>query len=223
MNFGDLDGDAFRVSLQVTLLATLLCVVVGLPVTWWMWRSRLLAGRVLSVLVLLPLVLPPTVIGYALLYGLGRQSAFGRFLLDDVGLRLIFTWQGAGIAAAIVALPLFVRTALAGFQQVDPDLVDVGRTLGKRGPSLFFRVVFPLAWPSVVAATLIALARSFGEFGATIVVAGNIPGRTQTVPVAIYDAIQAGDTARANALTFAALIAGLLVLAGLSLLLQGRR
>jgi molybdate transport system permease protein len=172
--------------------------------------------------VLLPLVLPPTVVGYYLLYALGRQSALGRFLIDDLGLRLVFTWQGASIAAAIVALPLFVRTAQAGFQQIDADIVSVAHTLAPRH-RVFLRVAVPMAWPALAAATLIAFARAVGEFGATVIVAGNIPGRTQTAPTAIYDAVQAGDTALANTLALLLLIGALIVLAGLALILQRTR
>ncbi|GAB4321451.1 MAG: molybdate ABC transporter permease subunit [Dehalococcoidia bacterium] len=211
--FDDVSLTPFRISLQVAGVATLLCIAAGLPLTWWIWRSGRVLGSLLSSLVLLPLVLPPTVTGYYLLYGLGRQSAFGRFLIDDLGLRLIFTWQGAAIAAAVIALPLFVRTAQAGFEHIDRDLVDVAETMGKSRAVVFFRVVVPLAWPSLLAATLIAFARAFGEFGATVIVAGNIPGRTQTAPTAIYDAVQAGNDDLANRL---ALISVILVLAIIS-------
>lgn len=211
--FDDVSLTPFRISLQVASLATVLCIVAGLPLTWWIWRSGRVVGSLLSSLVLLPLVLPPTVIGYYLLYGLGRQSAFGRFLVDDVGLRLVFTWQGAAIAASVIALPLFIRTAHAGFEHIDRDLVDVAETMGKSTAVVFFRVVVPMAWPSLLAATLIAFARAFGEFGATVIVAGNIPGTTQTAPTAIYDAVQAGNDDLANRL---ALISVVLVLAILS-------
>lgn len=223
MNFGDVDPDAFRLSLQVGGSATVLCVLIGIPLAWWIVRSRPLIGGALSTVALLPLLLPPTAIGYYLLYGLGRESAFGRFLVDDLGLRLVFTWQGASLAAAVVALPLVVRTAQAGFEQVDPDLVDVGRTLGRSRLAIFVRVVIPLAWPSLVAATLIGFARAVGEFGATVVVAGNIPGETQTVPTAIYDATQAGNSGLANALAFSFLVLGLLLLGALTWLLRRAR
>lgn len=223
MNFSDIDATAFRLSLQVGVTATILCAAVGVPLAWWIVRARPLVGGAISTFVLLPLLLPPTAIGYYLLYGLGRESAFGRFLIDDLGISLVFTWQGASLAAAVVALPLFVRTAQAGFEQVDPDLLDVGRTLGKGRVELFLRVAVPLAWPSLVAATLIGFARAVGEFGATVIVAGNIPGSTQTVPTAIYDATQAGNSGLANALAFIFLVAGLAVLALLTLVLRRAR
>jgi molybdate transport system permease protein len=219
---GDLELAPFRISLQVAVLGTLLCILAGVPLSWWAWVSRPALRQTISTLVLLPLVLPPISVGYFLLYGLGRQSTFGRFLIDDVGLRLVFTWQGAAIAAAIVSLPLFVRTLIAGLEQVDREYLDVGRTLGRSTLVLAWRVVFPLAWPAFVAATLIAFARTFGEFGATIVVAGNIPGQTQTVPAAIYDAVQAGDRALANAIAFVTVIGAAVLLAVLSFALQRR-
>jgi molybdate transport system permease protein len=220
VNFGDIDPTAFRLSMQVAFTATFLCLLVGIPLTWWIWRSRPAWSGTLSTLVLLPLVLPPTSIGYYLLFAFGRQSAFGRFLIDDLGIRVVFTWQGAAIAAAVVSLPLFVRTAQGGFEQIESDLLDVAQTLERRSPLILLKVVLPLAWPSLVAATLIAFARSFGEFGATVIIAGNIPGETQTVPVAIYDAVQAGNTELAHAIAFLTLIFGFLVLATLALVLQ---
>jgi len=223
VNFSDIDPVAFRLSLQVAATATLLCMIVGIPVTWWIWRSRPAWSGALSTLVLLPLVLPPTSIGYYLLFALGRQSAVGRFLIDDLGIRVVFTWQGAAIAAAVISLPLFVRTAQGGFEQIEPDLLDVARTLGRRSPYVLLKVVIPLAWPSLVAATLMAFARSFGEFGATVIVAGNIPGETQTVPVAIYDAVQAGNTELAHAIAFITLIFGFVVLGSLAIVLQRAR
>lgn len=220
MNFSDIDPTVFRLSLQVATTATALCLLAGIPVTWWIWRSRPAWSGTLSTLVLLPLVLPPTSIGYYLLFALGRQSAFGRFLIDDLGVRVVFTWQGAAIAAAVVSLPLFVRTAQGGFEQIEPDLLDVARTLGRRSPLILAKVVLPLAWPSLVAATLLSFARAFGEFGATVIVAGNIPGETQTVPVAIYDAVQAGNTAQAHAIAFVTLIFGFVVLGSMAIVLQ---
>lgn len=222
MSLGEIDPTPFWISLRVGLLATAGCVIVGIPLAWWIARVRPVVSGLISTLVLLPLVLPPTVVGYYLLYILGRQSAVGRFLIDDLHLRLIFTWQGASIAAAIVALPLFVRTAQAGFEQIDTDVVNIARTLASNR-RVFFRVVLPMAWPAVVAATLIALARAVGEFGATVIVAGNIPGHTQTAPTAIYDAVQAGNTGLANTLALLMLIVGLVVLAVLALVLQRRR
>lgn len=219
MTFSEIRWDIFRVSAEVTLLATVLCVVVGTPLAWRIARSRPATASVLSSFALLPLVLPPTAIGYYLLYGLGRQSAFGRFLIDELGIRVIFTWPGAAIAAAIVSLPLVVRTAQAGFEQIDPELLAVARTMSSP-TRVFWRVAVPLAWPSLAAATVIGFARNLGEFGATIIVASNIPGETQTIPTAIYDATQAGNHALANTLAVLTLIFGVLMLSLLAYLLH---
>lgn len=216
------DWSVFRISLQVALLATTLCVLVGTPLAWWIARSRPAVSGLLSSLALLPLVLPPVSVGYYLLYLLGRQSAVGTFLIEDIGLRLVFTWPGAGIAAAVVSLPLYVRTAQAGFEQIPTGLLDVASTM-VTPRARWFRVVLPLAWPSLAAATLLALARALGEFGATVVVAGSIPGVTRTVPAAIYDAVQGGDHAAANALALASAGVGLALLAGLTFLLGRAR
>lgn len=219
MSFGEVDWSTFRISVQIAVLATLLCILVGTPLSWAIFRTRPVVAGFLSSAALLPLVLPPTAVGYYILYGLGRQSAFGRFLIDDLGIRLVFTWQGAAIAAAVVALPLFVRTAQAGFEQIDAELLDVAATMTGRW-RVFWRVAIPLAWPSMVAASLIAFARSIGEFGATIIVAANIPGETQTVPAAIYDATQAGNTSLAHTLALLTVVMGTLILTALALVLR---
>jgi len=221
MNLSAVDWDAFRVSAQVALSATVLCILVGTPLAWAIARTKPLIAGALSSLALLPLVLPPTAVGYYVLYGLGRQSAFGRFLIDDLGLRLVFTWQGAAIAAAIVALPLYIRTAQGGFEQIDEDILDMASTMGGR-LRVFWTVGIPLAWPSLIAATLIAFARNIGEFGATVIVAANIPGETQTVPAAIYDATQAGNDSLAHTLAALSVLLGLVLLAALAFTLYGR-
>jgi molybdate transport system permease protein len=144
------------------------------------------------------MVMPPTVLGYYLLVVLGRRSALGHWLDQNLGIELVFTWQGAAIAAAVVAFPLVFKAARAAFEGVDPDLERAGRTLGYTEATLFARVTFPLAWRGIAAGTMLAFARAMGEFGATLMVAGNIPGRTQTMSIAIYEAVYAGEDALAN-------------------------
>jgi molybdate transport system permease protein len=146
------------------------------------------------------MVLPPTVLGYYLLVILGRQGFIGRLLLERFGLSLVFTWQAAVIAAAVVVLPLMVRSVQAAMDAVDPELEEVARTLGKREIAVFFRITLPLAWPGLLAGTVLSFARAMGEFGATLMVAGNIPGKTQTLSIAIYDAVQSGNNNLANSL-----------------------
>jgi molybdate transport system permease protein len=146
----------------------------------------------------LPLVLPPTVVGYALLLLLGRGTAIGLFLNDHLHLRLLFTWEGAAIAAAIMALPLIFRTAESAFRGVDSELLEMGRTLGASEGRLFWSVLLPLSYRGVLAGIALGFARALGEFGATLMVAGSIPGRTQTLPLALYNAVLNGQDADAR-------------------------
>ena len=213
----DIDLSPLRLSLQVAALATAICLVLGVGLAWVLARRQFWGRGILSALVTLPLVLPPTVLGYYLLQALGRRSLVGEFLEDTFGLRLAFAWEGAVIASTIVALPLMVRSAQAAFEAVDPSLENTARTLGRTNLAVFFTVTLPLAWPGVAAGTALAFARAVGEFGATIMFAGNIPGQTRTMPVAIYDAWQSGDAALANTL-----VAILTVTSLLSLLVIGR-
>jgi molybdate transport system permease protein len=200
-----IDLTPFWLSLRVSLLATLLLLPVGIAAAWWLARGRPFPGKtLLETLLTLPLVLPPTVVGFLLLNMLGRGTGFGRWLNDTVGLRLLFTWQGAALAAAIMALPLFIKTASAAFGAVDPELMEAGRTLGASETTLLLRVIVPLAYRGLLAGTALAFARALGEFGATLMVAGSIAGQTQTLPLALYDAVQAGD--RSAALLYAALL-----------------
>jgi molybdate transport system permease protein len=188
-----------RVSLQVAGLSTLICILFGVPLAWLLARRRFRGRAVVEALVTLPLVLPPTVAGYYLLRFFGKSGAVGRFLDEALGVQVVFTWYGAALAAAIVSIPFLVRTAQASFEAVDPALEQVARTLG-RGPFGAFRdVTLPLAARGLAAGVALAFARAMGEFGATVMVAGNIPGQTRTLPIAVYDAVQAGDIDRANA------------------------
>jgi molybdate transport system permease protein len=186
-------------SLKVASLATLLALFVGLPLAWLLARRKVPLPELCGSLLLLPLVLPPTVLGYYLLLLIGRQSPVGRFL-EARGIVLVFTWQAAVLAAAVVAVPLVTRAAQAAFETVDRDLEDAARTSGGSEWSIFWSITIPLAWPGIVAGTVLTFARAMGEFGATLMVAGNIPDRTQTLSIAIYDAVQAGNDPLANTL-----------------------
>lgn len=162
------------------------------------------------------MVMPPTVLGYYLLVLLGQQGWLGGWLDQQFGIRLIFTWQGAALAAAVVAFPLVFKPARAAFEAVDAQLEQAGRMLGLGELAIFLRVTLPLAWRGILAGMLLAFARALGEFGATLMVAGSIPGRTQTLSVAIYEAVQAGQDGLANALVLATslLCVAVLLLAG---------
>ncbi|MCE7903794.1 MAG: molybdate ABC transporter permease subunit [Gammaproteobacteria bacterium PRO9] len=177
---------------KIAAIATAFALLAGVAAAWAMHR-RTFAGRsLIDALLMLPLVLPPTVLGYYLLTALGRKSPFGRWLEQTFDIRLIFTWQGAVIAAAIVAFPLVYQGARAALAAVDQQLEGAARTLGAGEWRVFVRVTLPLAWPGVLAGTMLAFARAMGEFGATLMVAGSLPGRTQTLALAIYDSVQAG-------------------------------
>ncbi len=208
--------DALRLSLQIGLTSTALAVVLGVPAAWWLARTRFRGRELLSALVLLPMVLPPTVLGYYLLLAVGRRSALGSALDSAFDFSLVFDWTGGVLAAFVVSVPFLIRTAQAGFEAIDTTFEEAARTLGRSEFSIFLSVALPLAWPSVLAGTALALARALGEFGATLMVAGNIPGRTQTMSLAIYDAVQAGRTTDAQvlALTLTLVTLGLLVAIG---------
>ena len=154
----------------------------------------------MPMLLTLPLVLPPTVLGYYLLVVVGRRGWIGGWLEDTLGIRLVFTWQGAVLAAAIVAFPFVCKSARAAFENVDVQLEQAARVLGLGAAAVFFRITLPLAWRGILAGVLLAFARAFGEFGATLMVAGSIPGRTQTLSIAVYEAVQAGQDDLANLL-----------------------
>jgi molybdate transport system permease protein len=201
-----LDLSDLRITLQLAALSTALCIAFGLPVAWLLARVAFPGRSIVELLVTFPLVLPPTVVGFYILRVLGRSSPLGRFLEDDLGLRVVFTWYGGALAAAILAAPLLIRTAQAAIEQVDPALEGIAATLGRSKMRIFTSVTLPLAMPGIAAGIGLAFARAAGEFGATVMVAGNIPGSTRTMSVAVYDAFQAGDTQRANATAIALLL-----------------
>jgi molybdate transport system permease protein len=187
-------------TLKVAICATAIAGTLGVAAGFALARTQWAGRDTADALLILPLVLPPTVLGYYLLVAFGQTSAFGAWLENSLGIRLIFTWQGAAVAAAIVAFPLVFKASRAAFESVDPNFEKAGRALGYNGWTVFARVTLPLAWRGVVAGAMLAFARAMGEFGATLMVAGNIPGRTQTLSIAIYEAVNAGDDAQAGTL-----------------------
>lgn len=208
-------------SLQVSLMATALTLLVGVPVAWLLARRRFPGRDLLEALVVLPLILPPTVLGYYLLLVIGSQGPVGR-ALAVAGFELAFTWRAAVLAAAVGSIALLIKSAQAGFETVDPRLEQAARTLGRSEWSVFWSVTLPLAWRSVLAGTVLAFCRAVGEFGITLMVAGNIPGRTQTLPLAIYDRVQANAMGEANALALIAVGGVALLLFGVSRLARLR-
>ena len=183
------------------------------------WRSS--ARELVDSLLTLPLVMPPTVLGYYLLVLLGRRGPIGAWL-DKFDIRLVFTWQGAVIASAVVAFPLVLKSARTAFETVDPQFERAARTLGISEAAVFFRVTLPLAARGILAGALLAFARALGEFGATLMIAGNLPGRTQTLSVAVYAAVQAGDDSTANILVIVTSVTCVVILLAAGRLLPQR-
>jgi len=199
VNFA-IDLTPLWLTLKVAGVATLATFIVGVNLAFLVARSRFWGREGLDALCTLPLVLPPTVLGYYLIVLIGRQGWLGRWLQETWGISLIFTWQGAALAAAVVSLPLIFKSARAAFEEVDPELENAARTLGLSEAAVFLRVSLPLAWRGILAGAMMAFARAMGEFGATLMVAGNLPGKTQTLSLAVYDAVQAGNDAQATIL-----------------------
>lgn len=191
---------ALGLSLKVAGWATALNLLMGTAVGFLLARRRFPGRELLDALLTLPMVLPPTVLGYYILVVVGRRGPVGQWLEASFGIRLIFTWQGAVIAASIVAFPLVAKSARAAFEGVDSQLEQAARVLGLGEAAVFMRVTLPLAWRGILAGTLLAFARALGEFGATLMVAGSIPGKTQTLSIAVYEAVQAGQDDVANLL-----------------------
>ena len=187
-------------TLKVAFCSTVLSVFIGTALGILLCRRSFVGRDLLDAALALPMVMPPTVLGYYLIVILGRNGLVGAWLHETLGISLIFTWQGAVLAAAGVSAPLILKSFLAAFEGVDINLQNAARTLGANEMSVFFRITFPLAWRGLLAGSMLAFARAMGEFGATMMVAGNLPGRTQTLSIAVYDAVQAGDLGSANLL-----------------------
>jgi len=213
---------ALVLTLKVAGWATALNVVLGVGVGYAMARWRFIGRDVADAMLTLPMVMPPTVLGYYLLVLIGSHGPLGAWLLQHFGIRLIFTWQAAVIAATIVSFPLVFKSARAAFETVDPQLEDAARLLGLAEIAVFFRVSLPLAWRGVLAGLLVSFARALGEFGATLMVAGSIPGKTQTLSIAVYEAVQAGQDETANMLVLITSIVCVAVLLAAGRLVPGR-
>jgi molybdate transport system permease protein len=191
---------ALGLSLRVSLLATAVNAVIGIPLAYVLAKRRFWGRAAVDVLVTLPLVLPPTVTGYYLIVLLGRQGLVGAPLYALTGWSVAFTWYAAVVAATVMALPLMVRTARAAIEAVNPDLERAAFVLGRPEWRTALEVTLPLARRGIIAGLVLAFARALGEFGATLMLAGNIPGRTATVPLAIYTAVSTGETVEAQVL-----------------------
>ena len=191
---------ALSLSLKVAFWATALNLILGVAVGLLLARRRFPGRDLLDTVLTLPMVLPPTVLGYYLLVVFGRNGSIGAWLQETFGISLIFTWQGAVLAAMAVTFPLVCKPARAAFEEVNPQLEQAARVLGLSETAVFLRVTLPLAWRGILAGLLLAFARALGEFGATLMIAGSIPGQTQTLSIAVYEAVQAGNDALAAGL-----------------------
>jgi molybdate transport system permease protein len=209
-------------TLKVAGCATLIVFLAGVGVAWLVARRAFRGKEVLDAAMTLPMVMPPTVLGYYLIVLLGRRGWIGGWLYDYLGITLMFTWQGAVIAAAVVAFPLVYKAARAAFEDVNLQHENAARVLGSTELAVFVRVTMPLAWRGILAGTMLAFARAMGEFGATLMVAGSIPGKTQTLSIAVYEAVQAGKDDMANFLVLVTSIVCILVLVGSGRVLRTR-
>lgn len=213
---------ALALTLKVAGCATLLNLLLGVGFGFLLARRGFPGRDLLDAVFTLPMVMPPTVLGYYLLVLLGRNGPLGHWLLQTFNINLIFTWQGAVIAATVVSFPLVFKSARAAFEAVDPQFEQAARVSRVGEAGVFFRVTLPLAWRGILAGLLLSFARATGEFGATLMVAGSIPGKTQTLSIAVYEAVQAGQDNVANFLVLVTSVTCIAVLLAAGRLVPGR-
>jgi len=187
-----MDLRPFTISIQVAVLATVITFLLGLAAANFVYRIRRGKG-IIDTIFTLPMILPPTVAGFFLLLAFGRNGLIGRFLDSAFGISVVFSWTGAVIASIFVAFPLMYRTARGAFEQIDQNVIHAAQTLGFSRRKIFWTIKVPMAKAGILAGTVLAFARALGEFGATIMLAGNIPGRTQTMSIAVFAAVSAGN------------------------------
>jgi molybdate transport system permease protein len=192
--------EAFKLSFLIVSVATLVVAVLGLAFAYLLAKFDFRGKELLDAILTMPLVLPPTVTGYYLIVLLGRRGLVGSYVYDLTGWTFAFTWQGAVVAAVVVALPLMIKASRASIESVNPDYETASYTLGKGRLETFLRITLPLARRGIFAGLVLSFARALGEFGATLMIAGNIPGKTQTMPLAIYEAVAAGEEREAQIL-----------------------
>ena len=191
---------ALQLSLLVVFCATIIVGVLGLALAFLLAKREFRGKELFDAVLTMPLVLPPTVTGYYLIILLGRRGLLGSYIYDLTGWTFVFTWQGAVAAAVVVSLPLMIRASRASIESVNPNYEIASYTLGKSELETFFRITLPLARRGIFAGLILSFARALGEFGATLMIAGNIPGKTQTMPLAIYEAVASGDDKQAQIL-----------------------
>lgn len=187
-------------SLKIASIATVFSFILGIFFAYILNKKNVPGKNIWETLLILPMILPPSVTGYLLLIAFGKRGVIGAFLMESFGIQIVFTWVGAAIAACIVSLPLMYQNAKSAFISIDPIYEKAAQTLGSSEWKIFRTVLFPLAWPGIISGVILSFARAIGEFGATLMIAGNIPGKTQTMPTAIYFAVESGNTQMANSL-----------------------
>lgn len=180
-------------SFKTALIATVIVFITGVALARLIGRNSFFGKSAVEAVILLPLVLPPTVVGFSLLYIFGKNGLIGRLLLDWFDFQVVFTWYGVLIAAVVVSFPLMYQSAAAAFQQYDVNVENAAYTMGASKWKVFWTISFPIAWPGLLAGTVLAFARALGEFGATLMIAGYIPKVTDTIPLAIYFAVESGN------------------------------
>ena len=190
------DWSPLIISLKTAFLATFITFVIGIIASYFMSNYKGKYKGLIDGLFTLPLVLPPTVVGFFLLLVVGKNGVVGKFLLQ-FDITIIFSWWATVISATVVAFPMMYRTTRSAFEQIDVNMISAARTLGLSEWKIFYKIAIPLAWPGIIAGIVLSFARALGEFGATLMIAGNIPGRTQTMPVAIFFAVEGGDMSKA--------------------------
>lgn len=187
-----MDISPLIISIKTALTSTIITFVFGILIAYKMTCYKGKYQSFIDTVLTLPLILPPTVVGFFLLIIIGKNGPIGR-LLENLDINLIFTWSSTVISAAVVSFPIMYRTSRGAFEQIDEDMISAARTLGLSNKKIFLRIIIPLAYPGIISATVLSFARALGEFGATLMIAGNIPGKTQTMPIAIFFAVESGD------------------------------
>lgn len=215
-----LDWTPFYISLKTGIVATFVCFFLGIWTAWWVMKARARVRMIVDGILTLPLVLPPTVAGFFLLLLFSRRRPVGIFLYDQFGIKVVQTWLGCLIAASIIAFPLMYRNARAAFEQVDKNLIYAGRTLGMSEFTIFRKVLLPNAKPGIASGTILTFARALGEYGATSMIAGNIPGKTATVSQEIAMVLQDGNYEKAMLWSVIVLGVAFVVIVGMNMVVR---
>lgn len=211
------------ISLKVASVATVITAIVGMALGLLFVRKKFPGKDILEVIITLPMVMPPSITGYILLLIIGRKGFVGKILQDVFGINLIFTWQAACIAAAVVSLPLMYQSCKSAFMAVDKTYENAARTLGANEWRVFSKITMPLAWPGIASGLVLSFARALGEFGATLMVAGNIPGKTENIPIATYFAVESNNLVKANFLMIVVVFFSFVTIFSLNRWLRSRR